>query len=190
MTLDEFFISTYQSLEAHNSTIGLILMAVPVLGTLAAWVGRGGKTDKDGIFIANVVITVAMAIFAFAVIAGLIGLTVMNRSLLEGDLILVLSPLVCAFGTFFGIRRVFPLSELSSVQTLKDVGLFLLACIAVWFIFKSFRGWGIIFFGSVTQLVLWLIAGIWLVHRLAKRAMGATGAKDEARATGGDKSRQ
>ena len=177
MTLDEFFISSYQSLEAHNVAIGLVLTAVPVVGTLAAWVGRGGKTDKDGIFIANMVITVAMAIFAFAVIAGLIGLTVMNKSLLDGDLILLFSPLVCALGTFFGIRKVFPLSELSSVHTLKDVGLFLLACIAVWFIFKSFRGWGIIFFGTVTQLIFWGVAGFWLIHRLAKRAAGI---KDDA----------
>jgi hypothetical protein len=44
--------------------------------------------------------------------------------------------------------------------------------LAVWFIFKTFRGWGIIFFGSVFQLVAWLVAGYWLMRRLAKRAFG------------------
>jgi hypothetical protein len=174
MTLEEVFMRGYQAMETHNVAIGLALVAVPVVGTLGAWIGRGGKTDKDGIFIANVVITLAMAIFTVAVIAGLIGLAIMEKSLLEGDVILLFSPLICAGGTMYGIHRVFPLSQLSSVQTLKDVGLFLLACLAVWFIFKSFRGWGIIFFGSVTQLIAWLVAGFWLMRRLAKRAFGGS----------------
>jgi len=173
MTLEEFFVSTYQTLEANKEAIGLGLVAIPVVGTLAAWIGKGGKTDRDGVFIANVVITAAMGIFAFAVIVGLIGLAVMNKSLLDANLILLLSPIICAVGTFFGIRRVFPLGALSSIQTLKDVGLFLVACVVVWFIFKSFRGWGIIFFGTISQLIIWGVAGFWLMRRLAKRAFGA-----------------
>ncbi|MDP6942970.1 MAG: hypothetical protein QF464_02375 [Myxococcota bacterium] len=173
MTVEEFFLSTYQSLEAHREVIGLSLVAVPVVGTLAAWVGKGGKTDRDGIFIANVVITVAVGIFAIALIMGLIGLALMDKSLLDGDVILLAAPIVCAVGTFFGIRKVFPLGDLSSIQTLKDVGLFVLACIGVWFVFKSFRGWGIIFFGTLSQLILWGLAGFWLMRRLAKRAFGA-----------------
>ena len=172
MTLEEFFVSTYQNLEANKEVIGGSLVSVPVVGTLGAWIGKGGKTDKDGIFIANLVIGISMATFAFAVIVALIGMAVMDKSLLDGDLILLSAPIVCAVGTFLGIRKVFPLGALSSIQTLKDVGLFLLGCIAVWFIFKSFRGWGIVFFGTISQLVLWLVAGFWLMRRLAKRALG------------------
>ena len=171
MTLEEFFVSIYQALEAQRTLIGLSLISVPVVGTLVAWVGKGGKTDRDGLAVANAVIVVAVSVFAFAVIVALVGMTVMDKSLLDGDLILLSAPVVCAVGTFVGIRRVFPLSALSSIHTLKDVGLFLLGCGAVWFIFKSFRGWGIVFFGTVGQLALWLVSGFWLIRRLAKRAL-------------------
>ena len=172
MTLEDFFISTYQNLEANKELIGGALVSLPVVGTFGAWIGKGGKTDRDGIFLANLVISIAMGTFAFAVIVALIGMAVMDKSLLDGDLILLAAPVVCAVGTFVGIRMVFPLGALSSIQTLKDVGIFLFGCIVVWFIFKSFRGWGIVFFGTISQLVLWLVAGFWLMRRLAKRALG------------------
>ena len=172
MTLEDFFMSAYQGLEANKEVIGTALVAVPVVGTLGAWIGKSGKTEKDGIFLANLVIWIATGVFAFAVIVALIGMSLMGKSLLQGDFVLLCAPIVCVSGTYYGIRKIFPLGELSSAHTLKDVGIFLIGCLAVWFIFKTFRGWGIIFFGSVFQLVAWLVAGYWLMRRLAKRAFG------------------
>ena len=170
MTLEEFFMSAYQGLEANRETIGTTLVTVPAVGTLGAWIGKSGKTEKDGIFLANLVIWIATGVFAIAVIVALIGMSMMGKSLLQGDLVLICAPIVCVAGTFFGIRKIFPLGELSSSHTLKDIGIFLFGCLVVWFIFKTFRGWGILFFGSVLQLVAWLVAGYWLMRRLARRA--------------------
>lgn len=170
MTLEDFFVTVYKGLLENKGVITFALVAVPVVGTLGAWIGKSGKTEKDGIFLANLVIWIATGVFAFSVIAALIGMSVMGKSLLQGDLVLLCAPIVCVTGTYYGIRKIFPLGELSSAHTLKDVGIFLIGCLAVWFIFKTFRGWGIIFFGSVFQLVAWLVAGYWLMRRLAKRA--------------------
>jgi hypothetical protein len=174
MTLEDFFVTVYKGLLENKGLITVALVSIPVVGTLGAWIGKSGKTEKDGIFLANLVIWIATGVFAFAVIVSLIGMSMMGKSLLQGDLVLLCAPIFCVVGTFFGIRKVFPLGELSSTYTLKDVGIFLIGCLVVWFIFKTFRGWGILFFGSVLQLVAWLVAGYWLMRRLAKRAFGKT----------------
>jgi hypothetical protein len=172
MTLEDFFVTVYKGLVENKGVITVALVSIPVVGTLGTWIGKSGKTEKDGIFLANLVIWIATGVFAFSVIAALIGMSMMGKSLLQGDLVLLCAPIFCVVGTFFGIRKVFPLGELSSTYTLKDVGIFLIGCLVVWFIFKTFRGWGILFFGSVLQLVAWLVAGYWLMRRLAKRAFG------------------
>ena len=174
MTLEDFFVTVYKGLVENKGVITVALVSIPVVGTLGTWIGKSGKTEKDGIFLANLVIWIATGVFAFSVIAALIGMSMMGKSLLQGDLVLLCAPIFCVVGTFFGIRKVFPLGELSSTYTLKDVGIFLIGCLVVWFIFKTFRGWGILFFGSVLQLVAWLVAGYWLMRRLAKRAFGKT----------------
>jgi hypothetical protein len=174
MTLEDFFVTVYKGLVENKGVITVALVSIPVVGTLGTWIGKSGKTEKDGIFLANLVIWIATGVFAFAVIVSLIGMSMMGKSLLQGDLVLLCAPIFCVVGTFFGIRKVFPLGELSSTYTLKDVGIFLIGCLVVWFIFKTFRGWGILFFGSVLQLVAWLVAGYWLMRRLAKRAFGKT----------------
>ena len=172
MTLENFFVTVYKGLLENKGLITVALVSIPVVGTLGAWIGKSGKTEKDGIFLANLVIWIATGVFAFAVIVALIGMSMMEKSLLQGDLVLLCAPIFCVTGTFFGIRKIFPLGELSSTHTLKDVGIFLIGCLVVWFIFKTFRGWGILFFGSVFQLVAWLVAGYWLMRRLTKRAFG------------------
>ncbi|MBU61204.1 MAG: hypothetical protein CMI26_01725 [Opitutae bacterium] len=171
MTLEDFFATVYKGLLENKGLITTALVSIPVVGTLGTWIGKRGKTEKDGIFLANLVIWIATGVFAFAVIVALIGMS-MEKSLLQGDFMLLCAPIACVTGTFFGIRKIFPLGELSSTHTLKDIGIFLIGCLVVWFIFKTFRGWGILFFGSVIQLVLWLTAGYWLMRRMAKRAFG------------------
>ena len=173
MTLEDFFATVYKGLLENKGLITVALVSIPVVGTLGTWIGKRGKTEKDGIFLANLVIWIATGVFVFAVIVALIGMS-MEKSLLQGDFMLLCAPIACVTGTFFGIRKIFPLGELSSTHTLKDIGVFLIGCLVVWFIFKTFRGWGILFFGSVIQLVLWLSAGYWLMRRMAKRAFGKT----------------
>ena len=64
----------------------------------------------------------------------------------------------------------FPLNQLASVKTFTDIGLFVAACLAVVWIFSQFRGWGIVFFGGLGQLLLIAVFGYVLLRRLYRRA--------------------
>jgi hypothetical protein len=122
--------------------------------------------------IASVVMAVALLAAVLEVLA--IGIAVGVKGLAVGDanLLLLLAPGVCLVGCVLGIRRVFPLNQLGSVKSAVDVGAFALACLAVIWIFSTFRGWSVIFFGSFAQLlVVGALAGL-LIWRLYRRAFG------------------
>lgn len=172
MTLEQFFVAAYAWGVAHRLWILLVAVAVPLLGTLLARIGKAGKTDRDGRVIASVVVGIGLVSVVLEMLAIAIGAGVMGRSVLDGDLLLLVSPLLCLGGALLGIRLVFPLNELASVRTAVDVGAFLLAgALVVWF-FSKFRGWGLLFFGSVTQLALLGVLGYFLLRRLWRRAFG------------------
>lgn len=61
MTVDEFFFLVYAWSEVHAVEVFAAAIALPILGTAAAWLGRGGKTDADGRFFASAVMAVAIA---------------------------------------------------------------------------------------------------------------------------------
>ena len=73
-------------------------------------------------------------------------------------------------GCLLGIRMVFPLNELASVQTFTDMGLFVAACLFVLWLFSTFRGWGIVFLGDLGQLVIIGGLGYLVLRRLYRRA--------------------
>ncbi len=58
-------------------------------------------------------------------------------------------------------------------RTAFDVGLFVLGCAAVIWIFSQFRGWGIIFWGGIGQLVIIGAVGYFVMRRLYRRAFGS-----------------
>ena len=87
-------------------------------------------------------------------------------------LALLAAPIVCLAGCLAGIKLVFPLNELASVRSLTDIGIFLGASLAVVWLFSQFRGWGIIFFGGLEQMVIIGALGFYLLRRLYKRALG------------------
>jgi hypothetical protein len=172
VTLEQFFVAAYAWGVAHRLWILLVAVGVPLLGTLLARIGKAGKTDRDGRVIASVVVGIGLVTVVLEMLAIAIGAGVMGRSVLQGDFLLLVSPVLCLTGALLGIRLVFPLNELASVRTAVDVGAFILACaVVVWF-FSKFRGWGLLFFGSITQLVLLLVLGYFLVRRLWRRAFG------------------
>jgi hypothetical protein len=180
VTLEQFLAAAYVWAVAHRVTILLVALAVPLLGTVLARIGKAGKTDRDGRFIASVVVGIGIVAMILEMLAIAIGAGVMGRSVLEGDVILLASPLLCLGGAIVGIRLVFPLNELASVRTALDVGAFMLACaVVVWF-FSKFRGWGLIFFGSITQLAVLLVLGYFLIRRLWRRAFGGRPARTAA----------
>ena len=95
-----------------------------------------------------------------------------DGSVLQARLALLAAPIVCLAGCLAGIKLVFPLNELASVRSLTDIGIFLGASLAVVWLFSQFRGWGIIFFGGLEQMVIIGALGFYLLRRLYKRALG------------------
>jgi hypothetical protein len=170
MTLRELLASAYTWANANSLWVFLAAVAIPLFGTFLAWIGRGGKTDKDGKLIASVVMGVAIAAVALEVLVITLGVGVMHQSALDAKLLLLAAPVVCLVGSVFGIRLIFPLNELGSVRTAVDVGLFVAACLVVLWVFSKFRGWGVVFFGSLTQMVFVGIMLALLLRRLYRRA--------------------
>jgi hypothetical protein len=172
VTLNQFLVAAYAWAVAQRTIILIVALSVPVVGTLLARIGKAGKSDADGRFIASVVVGIGIVAVILEMLAIGIGAGVLGGSVLEGDVILLLAPLACLGLSLYGIRLVFPLNQLASVRTAVDVGAFVLACAAVVWFFSKFRGWGLLFFGSITQLVLLLVLGFFLIRRLWRRAFG------------------
>ena len=172
MTVEELLSGAYRFADAHDLAIAGALVVFPLLGTLLAWIGRGGKTDRDGIFIANAVVLVAATVFLVSVLAVFLGMSVRNRSLLDANVLLLVAPILCIAGSVFGVRRVFPTAELAGMATLRAIAAFVLACAIAWWIMLKFRGWGIVFFGSLVQLLVFVILGAVLLWVLWRRAFG------------------
>jgi hypothetical protein len=142
------------------------------VGTLAARIGKGGKTETDGRFIASSVMAVSLLAVAFEVAALLLARTFAGHSPMDANVELALAPVVALAGSIFGIRMVFPLSQLGSVKTAWDLFLFLLALLAIGYFFKKFYGWGIFFVGGFTQLSVVLAVAVFFIVRLTRRALG------------------
>ncbi len=172
MTVDEFFFLIYAWSEVHSVEVFAAAIALPIVGSLAAWAGRGGKTDVDGRFIASAVIAIALAAAVLEVLGIGIALGLKDRTLLDANLLLLVAPVVCLVGCVVGIRRVFPLNELGSVKSAIDVSAFVIACLAMMWIFSKFRGWSVVFFGSFSQLIVVGLFAALLLWRLYKRAFG------------------
>jgi hypothetical protein len=128
---------------------------------MLARIGKAGASARDGRAIASIVVGGAVLWLVVVVMAAAIAHAAFGKSLFDAHVLLLASPLLCLTASLIGIRWVFPLSELGSVKTLRDVGLFLLACaVGVWLL-SRFRGWGIGFLGSIGDLLI--IAGLAVV---------------------------
>lgn len=170
MTLNEFLQLSYAWADRQAAFILLVALLIPVAGTLLAWVGKGGRTDADGRFIASAVVAVAFLGVLLELAAISVARGVHGAGVFEANLLLLLAPIVCLAGSVLGIRMVFPLSELGSVKTAVDVGGFLLACAAVLWFLSKFRGWGIVFFGGLLQLLLLGALTLFFLWRMYRRA--------------------
>jgi hypothetical protein len=172
MTLSDVLIRTY-GWAAHNRlSILLVAVLIPIVGTILARIGKAGKTDADGRVIASVVVGLGLLAVILEAVGVIAGHALLHRSFLDADVVVLATPLLCLAGCLVGIRWVFPLNELASVRTFLDIGAFVLGCAAVLWLFSKFRGWGIVFFGGVGQLVVIALLGFVLLRRLYRRAFG------------------
>ncbi|HEY3445757.1 MAG TPA: hypothetical protein VGK67_05295 [Myxococcales bacterium] len=177
MTLADFFSASYAWADANAFFIMAVAVLLPLVGTALAWLGKGGRTDSDGKFIASAVMGAALVGVLVEVGAIFVARSVLGASLLSANLLLLLAPAVCLAGSVLGIRLVFPLSQLGSVKTATDLGLFLLACGGVLWVMSKFRGWSVLFFGSFLQLVVIGALALFVLWRLYRRAFGLSGSR-------------
>ena len=173
MTLERFLRDSYRWGDAHAAAVFLGAVVVPVLGTVFARIGKAGRTDEDGRFIANAVIGVGLLAAVLEMVSLALAKSAFGLTALQANVLLLAAPPVCLGLGLAGMRWVFPLNELASVRTAFDVGLFALALGGVAWLFSTFRGWGIYFVGNIAQLAAYLVLGAGLLKRLAKRAFPA-----------------
>ena len=172
MTFSEAVRASYEWLVAHGDALLVGAIALPAAGTLLSRVGKAGKTDADGKFIASTVVGLALAAVAVEALGLILARAALGLGLLDLDVRVTLAPLICLAGCLFGIRWVFPLSELGSVRTFRDVGLFVVACAVVGWLFSKFRGWGFLFIGGIGEALALAALAFALLHRLYRQAMG------------------
>ena len=116
----------------------------PIAATLVAFFLRGGKTDRDGLFVADVAVGAAALLFAISSVLYATASMALDVSIIELQVFVLAAPLICLVGTVFGISKVFDLKRLSSVGIFQDVAIFLaLLWAARWFMGK-FWGWGLV----------------------------------------------
>lgn len=171
MTLYEFLLSTYEWAEARAWALFLAAVVLAGAGTVAAWIGRGGRTDEDGRRIASTVIAIGMLALLVEVVGITIGVSVFNGNVLNADVMLLAAGPAAFIGSLLGMRMVFPLAEIGAVRTLVDGIFFALACAGIVWLFSRFR-WGVVFIGSFTQFLLIAVLGFFLLRRMFRRALG------------------
>lgn len=172
MTVAELLIALYTWADAHALAFLAAAVAVPAVGTALAWLGKGGRTDRDGRLVASLLVGFGISAVVVLIVALAVAHLAFARSVLDANLVLLASPVVCLAGCLLGARWLFPLNELASVRTFADVGFFVLACAVVLWLFSKFRGWGIVFWGDLVQLALIGGLGYFLLRRLYRRAFG------------------
>ncbi|MDP6705098.1 MAG: hypothetical protein QF893_02045 [Alphaproteobacteria bacterium] len=172
MTVNELVTGLYLSLDAIALPILAVAVLIPLAGTVLAWIGKQGDTEADGRLVANLFVDFSFAMILAEVFAIAFVLGFMEVGLLEANVVLLLAPPVCLAGSLFGIGKVFPVNQLASFRSFTDIAVFLLACAVVLWLFSKFRGWGIIFFGGIPQLLIIGVFAYVVLKRLYARAFG------------------
>lgn len=171
MSLEELLRAAYSWADLNAPWVLLGAGAVPLVGTVAARIAKGGKTDADGRFIASLVMGFALLAVVLEVACLFVARTALDANVLEANALLVVAPVACLTGAVLGLRLVFPLTELGSVRTALDLTGFLLGCAFVVWLASRFR-WGVFFGGSVGQLLVIMGLAALVLYRLYRRAAG------------------
>jgi len=179
MTVAETLTDLYRTLESAAVPIFAACAAVPIGGTLAAWIGRGGRTDRDGRFFANMVIGFGLLVFVLEVLVLLVARWAFDASVLDANVFLLIGPVLALVLGLLGVRLVFPLSALGSARTARSALLLVGLTIVIIWLLGQFRGWGVVFVGGIAQLGLLLALGWLLLRGLAKKTFGKGDGKDD-----------
>lgn len=169
MTFADLLIAGQTWAADHALAIGAATVLFPVLTTGAAAIAKGGKTDEDGVFIANVAVAFSLALALAAALWVMAANLALDTPWYQLELPLLLAPTLILAGTVFGVSKVFPLARLSSMQRMQDIVAFAVFVACSWWFLSHFRGWGIIFWGGVgTLILLFALAGLAFVVLLRR----------------------
>jgi hypothetical protein len=171
MTLAQLLANAYQWAVANSSGILFAGITLAVVGTCIAWLAKRTGTNKRAHSLASVLVGTGICFCVLEIFAILIAQLAFEHSVLDTDVVLLLTPLVCLGVCLLGVRLIFPLDALASVRTFRDIAMFVLACIVVMWFFSKFRGWGFLFFGSLGQLIVIVTLGYFVLRRLYRQAV-------------------
>lgn len=172
MTLNEFFDAAYQWGEQRSQLILLLAVAIPAVGTLAAFIGKGGKTDEDGRFIASAVMGFSMLVVVLEIMAIFVGVSLRGASVLDANAALMGAPIICLIGSVLGLQLVFPLAEIGVIRTLLDMAGFFMSCLFVMWFMSKFNGWSIMIFGSLFTFLILAVMGFFFIRWQYRKAFG------------------
>ena len=170
MSLAEVLVVGFVWLDANATAILSYVSAFPVLGTIAAYLGKGGRTENDGRMIANCVVGAAVVLFVVSMGCLALAKLVFDQSITQINIALLAAPVICLVGSLVGIHAVFPLNELASIRSLVDVLLFVGAAGLVLTALSYFRGWGVLFRGGLLDLAVIGVITFFLLRGLYRRA--------------------
>lgn len=172
MPLRELLVGLYLWADSHAAAIVIASLAWGLGGALLARLGKGGASDRVSRAIASVVIGGAVLVMVVAALALGVAQAGFHKGLMDANALLLAAPVLCVVASVLGIHRVFPLSELATVRTLRDVGLFAVACALGLWLLSRFRGWGLVFLGGIADLVVIGGLALGLLRVLYRRAFG------------------
>jgi hypothetical protein len=170
MTIAELARSVYQSLITWQQPILMAFLLLPVLATALAWLCKRLRAHARGARLASLTISVVVLALVVEVALLLVARAVFNADLTAAPVLLIIGPPLAAIGAVSGIHCVYPLNKLAAWRSLTDIGWFVVAVVAMFWLMSKFRGWGVIFAGSLLELVILGAFAYWLVRRLYRRA--------------------
>jgi hypothetical protein len=173
MTVAELLGAGYAWADGHAGALLTVGLVVPLLGTALAWIGKRGRSEADGRWIASASVALALGLVVLEALAVWLARHVLGVSPLDGNVLLLLAPLACLGGVLAGVRLVFPLGELAAVRAAVDVGLLLAVGAGLLWLLSKFRGWGFVFFGTLAEFAVIGAVALELLRRLYGRATGA-----------------
>ena len=171
MTLRDAFLDAYAWGVDHGTFILVGAIAVPLLGALAAQLGKGGRTDADGRAIASVVVGIGALAMVLELVAVHFAHSYFDSGLLDADWRLALAPVACLVCSLIAVRWVFPLSELAGARSVGYLVLVFAGCWILIKFFSMFEGWRINIWASLFQLAIVLAVAGFGLWRLFRRAM-------------------
>jgi hypothetical protein len=169
MTARDLLLSTYVWFNGHAGTLLLCGLLIPLVGAPTIVMARHNQR-QDGLMLANLHLGLSLIVFVLSMLGLMLLYSVFDFSPLDVNLLLLAAPLLYLAATFAAVRVTFPLTKLASVRSAIDMLMFAAACAVMAWIFSKFRGWGVVFFGSMLQLLLFLVLAFVLLRRLFRRS--------------------